>query len=169
MTTPYEDIFDLFMMQVEDYRLVELFQSETPEEEDEEAPPEEEPAPPNPLSVYLTGFLILAISEFPTCTQDLSNRDDEAMEFLFDMSEINKKILSKLMVKEWLGKELKDILQMRWNITDHDFKHYSEAQNTKSKSDVLEILREECSQMIMEYDIRNNDWDAWRSGNFMGG
>lgn len=151
--TPYESIFDLFMQQVEDYRLMELYNGGLGADD---------------LTTYLTGFMVLAIPEFSSCNQDLSDRDDVTDKvFNFIMTDDNKKILSKLMVKEWLGKELKDILQMRWNITDTDFKHYSEAQNTKSKQDVLSELREECSQLLIDYNFKNNDWQAWLNGNFM--
>ena len=144
MATSYQDIFDIFLLQVEDYRLVELYRN----------------SPAN-LTTYLTGFLILAIPEFIKCNQDLTDRNDTTYVFGFDMSDNNKKILSKLMVKEWLGKEIKDILQMRWNITDTDFKHYSEAQNTKSKQDVFIALQEECSQLLMDYYNQTNDWGSW--------
>lgn len=150
--TPYTDIFDLFMSQIEDYRLIELYNGGLGESD---------------LNTYLTGFMVLAIPEFNPCTQDLSDKDSLTMEFNFEMTEENKKILSKLMVKEWLAKELKDILQMRWNITDYDFKHYSEAQNTKSKQDVLSELREECSQLLIDYGLKHTDWQAWINGNFL--
>ena len=149
--TPFSDINDLFLQQIQDYRLIELYNGGQGESD---------------LTTYLLGFMVLAIPEFYPCTQDLSNRDDTTKQFNFVMTADNKKILSKLMVKEWLAKELKDILQMRWNITDHDFKHYSEAQNTKSKQDVLSELREECSQMLVDYGLKNNDWNAWNTGNF---
>ncbi len=149
--TPYSDINDLFLQQIEDYRLIELYNGGAGEEN---------------LTTYLLGFMILAIPEFYPCTQDLSDRNDTLKIFNYQMTEENKKILSKLMVREWLAKELKDILQMRWNITDHDFKHYSEAQNTKSKQDVLSELREDCSQLLVDYGLKHNDWQAWNAGNF---
>lgn len=149
--TPYSDINDLFLQQIEDYRLIELYNGGAGESN---------------LNTYLLGFMILAIPEFYPCTQDLSNRNDALQTFNYQMTDENKKILSKLMVKEWLAKELKDILQMRWNITDHDFKHYSEAQNTKSKQDVLSELREDCSQLLIDYGLKHNDWQAWNMGNF---
>ena len=150
--TPYTSINDLFLSQVEDYRLIELYNGGDGEDQ---------------LNTYLLGFMLLAIPEFNPCTQDLSDRNDTTLTFNFEMTTENQKILSKLMVKEWLAKELKDILQMRWNITDSDFKHYSEAQNTKSKQDVLSELREECSQLLIDYGLRHNDWSAWVLGNFM--
>jgi len=140
------------MQQISDYRLIELYNGGTGA---------------LALTTYLLGFMILAIPEFSICNQDLENRDDILFTFNFEMTLENQKILSKLMVKEWLGKELKDILQMRWNITDHDFKHYSEAQNTKSKQDVLSELREECSQALVDYGLKYNDWDDWLLGKFM--
>lgn len=151
--TTYQQIFDLFMMQVEDYRLIELYNGGIGQ---------------GNLDTYLQGFMVLAIPDFQICNQDLSDRDDTTKTFGFVMSDINQKVLSKLMVKEWLSKELKDILQMRAKITDHDFKQYSEAQNTTSKQKVLSELREECSQMLVDYALVNNDWAAWLSGNFMG-
>lgn len=150
--TSYVSINDLFMQQVEDYRLIELYNGGAGETN---------------LNTYLLGFMILAIPEFSGCTQNLENRNDSSFTFNFEMTTENQKILSKLMVKEWLGKELKDILQMRWNITDHDFKHYSEAQNTKSKQDVLSELREECSQLLVDYSVKHNNWDNWLTGIYM--
>jgi len=154
MTTSFVTVFDLFMSQIEDYRLLSLYNEDILNDTTN-------------LNTYLLGFMILAIPEFTSCTQDLTDRDDTTMVFNFTMTDENKKILSKLMVKEWLAKELKDILQMRWNITDSDFKHYSEAQNTKSKQDVLSELREECSQLLVDYAFRHNDWSAWFLGNFV--
>ena len=153
--TKYVEINDLFMSQINDYRLISIYNEDILNDTTN-------------LNIYLLGFMLLAIPEFTPCTQDLSDRDDTTlMEFKYLMTDENKKILSKLMVKEWLAKELKDILQMRWNITDSDFKHYSEAQNTKSKQDVLSELREECSQLLVDYGLRNNNWSEWLLGNFM--
>lgn len=151
--TSYESINDLFMQQIEDYRLIELYNTDETGETD--------------LNTYLLGFMLLAIPEFTSCTQNLNDRSDSDFTFNFEMTLENQKILSKLMVKEWLGKELKDILQMRWNITDHDFKHYSEAQNTKSKQDVLSELREECSQLLVDYGLKHNNWEDWLIGKFI--
>jgi hypothetical protein len=142
------------MSQIEDYRLLSLYNEDILNDTTN-------------LNTYLLGFMILAMPEFSSCLQDLTDRNDTTMVFNFTMTDENKKILSKLMVKEWMAKELKDILQMRWNITDSDFKHYSEAQNTKSKQDVLSELREECSQLLIDYGLKHNDWTAWTLGNFM--
>ncbi|MFZ2992527.1 MAG: hypothetical protein WA061_02315 [Microgenomates group bacterium] len=147
--TPYSSIFDLFISQIEDYRLIDLYRDN-----------------PDSFTTYLTGFMILAIPEFSNCTQDLSLRDDTTHYFTDVITDENIKILSKLMVKEWLSKEVKDIMQMRWNLTDSDFKHYSEAQNTKSKQDLLLELKEECSQMLSDYGMKNNDWASWLTGTF---
>lgn len=153
MATPFSDVFDLFTQQIEDYRLIELYNGGAGEVN---------------FNLYLLGFMTLAIPEFIGCTQNLSNRDDALKTFNFDMTEQNKKGLSKLMVKEWLGKEVKDILQMRWNITDRDFKHYSESQNLREKQSAYNMLNEECAQWLTSYQLLNNDWQAWVAGDFMG-
>ena len=77
--TPYSDINDLFLQQVEDYRLVELYNNG---------------AGADNLNTYLLGFMILAIPEFSSCTQDLSDRNDTNKSFNYAMTEENQKILS---------------------------------------------------------------------------
>lgn len=150
MATPYTDVYDLFMQQIKDYSLVELYNLSDTD-----------------FETYLQGFLVLAIGEFiHNCTQDLTNRDDANGTFSFDLDEENQIILSKYMVKYWLAKEVKDVLQMNLNLTDRDFKHYSEAQNLKSKQDFLIMLTEECSQMLVDYQFRKVDWSSWASGEF---
>ena len=84
VNTQYTDIYDLFTMMIDDYELIELYQSS---EED--------------FSTYLRGFSSLAISDFPQCKKDLSKRDDSANEFLIELDDIEKSILAKLMAKYW--------------------------------------------------------------------
>src|SRR5690348_16402444 len=106
MGTSYMDIFNLFMQQLTDYRLIQLYTTPTTGVVDFEN--------------YLTGFLLLAIPEFYPCSQNLSNRNDTTKTFNYDMTLDNQKILSKFMVKEWLGKEINDILQIRLHVQDKD-------------------------------------------------
>jgi hypothetical protein len=150
MATPYTNINDLFMMQLTDYRLVNLFNASETD-----------------FNVYLQGFMLLSLTDFYNCNQDLNDRSDAAQTFNFDMNQDNQNILSKLMITHWLGKEVRDILQMRWSVTDRDFKHYAEANNLREKQNSLNVLREECDQLLKNYSLRNNDWSAWASQNFV--
>lgn len=155
MTTPYSDIYDLFMEQVTDYRLVNLYTQDVINDTTN-------------LDTYLLGFMLLAIPEFSECNQDLSARDNTLKVFTETLTDVNKKILSKMMVKEWLQKEVKDILQLRLHVQDVDFKTYAEANNLTAKQSMLTMFKEECSQLLVDNYYKNNDWEAWYSGNFSG-
>ncbi len=154
--TSYSTVNDFFMQQIDDYNLVALYNSDVLNDTTN-------------LNTYLMGFMLLAIPEFSDCSQDLSLRDDTTL-FAFDevLTDSNIKILSKLMVKEWLSKEVKNLLQLRLHVQDVDFKTYSEAQNLTAKQNALTLLKEECSQLLIDNGYKNNSWADWYSGNFSG-
>lgn len=153
--TPYVEVYDLFMQQINDYRLTSIYNQDVLNDTTN-------------LDTYLLGFMLLAIPDFDNCTQDLSLRDDTTtFSFTETLTDANKKMISRLMLKTWLGREVKDILQMKAKVQT-DFKTYSEAQNLTSKQNVLTLLREELSQELIDYYYKNNNWNSWFSGNFSG-
>jgi hypothetical protein len=153
--TPYSDINDLMMSQLSDYRLIDIYSQDVLNDTTN-------------LDTYLLGFMLLAIPEFSKCSQDLSLRDDTTRLFTETLTDTNKKVLSKLMVKEWLQKEVKDILQMRLHVQDIDFKTFAEANNLTAKQSMLTMFKEECSQLLIDNYYENNSWADWYAGNFSG-
>lgn len=99
--TSYSEIFDLFLMTVDDYELTELFSYS---EED--------------FNNYLQGLLILAIPDFINCKQDLTQRDNINGTFLVGLSDMEKSILAKLMVKYWFKKKIQDVTQFQGKLND---------------------------------------------------
>ena len=150
MSTSISEIFDLFMLTVNDYRLNHLFDSS---EEDFEN--------------YLSGFLEFAIVEFSICDQDL-NYDTITKTFSDTLTRENKVILATLMTKYWLTKLVNDITQLNLHITDRDFKVASESMNLREKSIYLNNVKETCSQMLIDYAYKHNDWTGWLSQDFFG-
>lgn len=149
-STSFTTIYDMFMMQLTDYRLINLFNSS-----------------PADFSTYLLGFMLLALPDFSSiCTQNLNDNDGSST-FNFAMTQENINVLSKLMLQQWLGKEVRDILQMRWTITDRDFKHYAEANNLNAKLSALNMLKEEISQTLSNYSYLHNNWSSWAAQNFV--
>jgi hypothetical protein len=138
------------MLQLSDYRLINLFNASETD-----------------FNIYLQGFMILALTDFYICNQDLNDRDDVSQTFNIDLTQDNQNILSKLMLTHWLGKELRDILQMKWSITDRDFKHFAEANNQNAKQNSYNILKEECDQLLKDYGLRNTNWGAWANQTFV--
>ena len=150
MSTSIREIFDLFMLRVSDYRLNHLF--DTSEED---------------FDTYLQGFLEFAISDFDICDQDL-NYDETTKTFSDTLTRENKTILATLMMKYWLEKLVNDITQLNLHITDRDFKVASEAMNLREKTIRLNNVKETCSQMLVDYAYKHNDWTGWLEQDFFG-
>jgi len=147
--TKFTEVFDQFIMLVEDYRLVAMYE-----------------VSPSDFELYLQGWLIPAISEFIYCDQDLSY-STTTCEFTQTLTTKNIVILSQIMKKYWLQREIDDVTQMNLRIQDHDFKNYSEAQNMKEKRDRYILEREAISQMLVDYSMNYAiDWSAWFTGDF---
>jgi hypothetical protein len=151
MATSFSEVYDLFMQQVTDYRLTDLFETSEPDFEN-----------------YLLAWLEYAVAEFTDiCDQDISFDDDDD-EFTVTLTRENKVILATLMMKYWLQKNVNDITQMNLHITDRDFKVASEAQNLREKVAYLNVVKEQCSQMLNDYGYKKVDWTEWFNQIFTG-
>lgn len=150
MATSLSEIYDRFMMNVTDYRLIDLY--DTSEES---------------FETYLQAWLEYAIDDFENCSQSLVF-DDTSKLFTVVLTTKNQNILAKLMVKYWLKKLINDITQMNLHITDRDFKIASEAQNLREKVAYYKVVEEDCSQILNNYEYNENDWDSWWNQSFKG-
>lgn len=150
MGTSITKVFDLFMQQGEDYRLIELFNTSETDFEN-----------------YLQAWLEFSIADFGVCDQDL-NFDEYTKEFPSVLSRQNKIVLATLMMKYWLQKNVNDITQMNLHVTDRDFKVGSEAQNLREKSTHLNMVKEQCSQLLVDYAYQRVGWTDWFSQDFTG-
>ncbi len=141
MSTPYSDIFNLFLASIQDYRINKLYNQSVEQMEN-----------------YLMPFLIKAITNFRKCKTDLEDRDDTNKVFNQTLSTDEKVILSNLMIVEWLTKEVNDILSLRNFLQDTDFKTYSQANNLKEKRELLTTMKEMVDKQIVQYSYNNFDW-----------
>lgn len=149
MTTDYSSVFDVFMMQIKDWRLDTLFDTSTTD-----------------FETYLTGFMNLVIPEFEVfCDQDLT-KDDTTKLFTETLTQKNINRLASMMVISWLHKEIQDIKQIRLHVGDKDFRISSEANNLRAKESYLIEKREEISQSLIEYSWYGFDTTNWENGVF---
>jgi len=134
-------------MFVKDYRLVALYNTS-----------------PSDYATYLSGWLIPAITDFKNCKQSLAYSSSSFTETL---TEENVKILSLLMKKYWLKKEIADITQINLHIQDRDFKTFAEANNLNAKQATYQADLEEVSQMLVDYGFDDSTmWADWLTGVF---
>lgn len=141
MGTTYTQIFEIFATKIQDYTLDTLFTSSVTNYEN-----------------YLLGFLKSAITNFNKCTQDLTNRDDIAKVFNITLTGLEQEILACQMTVEWMGKEIKNIRDMRLGLNDGDFKRYAESQNLKAKIDLQNQMIETVDKKIVEYGYLSYDF-----------
>jgi hypothetical protein len=154
MATNSSEIYDLFLSRCDDYRLTSIYQN----------------SGSATLGLYLEPWLLDSVIEFsPICTQSLefivASGSVEGY-FVETLTTEHKSILSQILVKYWLAKSIQNILQMNNNITDHDFRMYSQAQNLEAKKKYYIEKKEEISQLINDYSYKNNDWGNWRNMEF---
>lgn len=129
------------MLEVEDYKLVSLFNTSQ-----------------SNFETYVSAWLIQSIPEFKNCNQSLAY---STTTFTETLTQENINILVLLMKKRWLQKQIDDIKQMNLSITDRDFKRYAESSNMLSKQKRLILLQEEVSQQLVSYGLDNVDWASW--------
>lgn len=148
MPTSFDDIIDLALITVQDYKLDKLFnQSEE-----------------NFLN-YCDSFLINAIPNFIQCRQSLGY-DLENRQFLTTLTELEKSILADFWVIGWWSKELQDSTQIQAKLqVSSAFTSHSAAQNLKEKATYLDGLREKVEQKITDYEIQDflnrEDFQGW--------
>jgi hypothetical protein len=151
MPTTTSDICDLFLSRIEDFRINAVYAT----------------SGSMGLTIYLEPYLIDSIVEFEICNQDLTytpTTEDTDGYFAVDLNLKNKKILSSIMIKSWLSKTINSLNQMQNIISDHDFKQsFSPAQNLTAKKDYLNTVKEEISQLLVDYSFANNDWTSWNA------
>lgn len=151
MTTPSSTVNDRFLARIRDWRIDSLYNT----------------SGSTAMNEYLEPFLMDASDEFSDfCDQDLtyvvSGSATEGY-FAADLSNRNIALLSKMMIKYWMQKNVSDVLQMSNHVTDRDFKSFSSAQNLKAKQDYLCEIKEEISQDLINYAYKIASWDNWNN------
>lgn len=148
--TSFSTIYRIFLSQIQDYRIQQLFNSNVELAEDR-----------------LESFLFRAVPHFKNCIKPLMasyNVEAQSFDVDLDMEEIS--ILAELMVLMWMDWNTQNILQMNVHLDDNDFKHYAEANNLKEKSEYADRQREKVSQDMTDYGLRHTPFKDWAAGNY---
>lgn len=134
--TSFDDIIDLALITVNDYRLSKLSLQDE-----------------NSFKTYCDGFLISAIPDFPECKQSLEY-NIETREFVSDLTMIEKSILANLWVIKWYLRDNQTYALYRQHLqAASSFKNHSESQNLKENSTYLDKLREELDRQKVAYQL----------------
>lgn len=154
MGTEFEEIYDLSLVVIQDYKLDKIYKTE-----------------PEIFYTFMRGLLTVGIPDFNGCLNDLSYSSEE-IEFLNENGESikrtvyffnneltlkEKSILSKIVVYNWFKNKVQDVTQFQLHLSTRDFQIKSEQANLKQKSEYLDKLKEDYLQEINEYQSSNLD------------
>ena len=136
--TSFDDVIDLALVTVNDYRLSKLATQGIVE-----------------FNTYVDGILISAIPLFPECKQDLSYNLDERT-FDSDLTNLEKSILANLWIIQWYARDNQTYALYRQHLqAASSFKNHSESQNLKENSIYLDKLREELDRQKVAYQFQS--------------
>ena len=136
--TFYSEIFDLFLLKIADSDLLQNLSDED-------------------IMNLCNKYLKIAISEFSSCKNNLSNRSDEAQTFNIKLSDIEINILSSLMVIEWIRPYITNRMNLSSFLADKDYKTYSQANHLKVLIDLKNNLSDEVERNMIDYTWKNFD------------
>lgn len=146
MATTFDEIIDLGLTTIQDYKLNEVYKNDK-----------------DNFDKITNAFLIRGLPMFYNCKKPLTYNKGTRT-FDSDFSMLEKSILADLWVYEWFSFHINNVTQFQNKMSPSDFKHYSEAENLKQKSEYQDKLREKFNQKMVDYGIMVMNLDTW--GNY---
>ncbi len=141
-TTTYDEIFDLALVQIEDYHLNRLAEDS-----------------PEDFEIVMEGFMVRGLPNFENCRKDLTARDSVCKKFDVVLSDIEKSIIADYTSIAWLDKEINDVRQITGMIQNNKEAHrYSEANNLNAKVTRRDQLMEQVATKKTTYSLQQSKW-----------
>lgn len=138
MPTSFDQVIDLALVTVDDYKLVKLYNQSQ-----------------QGFQKWCDGFLLSAVPNFFQCRQSLEY-DTTTRQFVSDLTETEISILADLWVISWLLRETQNSAKINALLqTSGSFKTHAASQNLKEKSAYLDGLREKVYQKITDYQLQD--------------
>ena len=148
MATPFDNIVDLALIGIRDYKLDKLFNYS---HED--------------FTNYCDSFLIRAIPNFFRCKQSLEY-DMNNRAFISDLTSTEQSILADFWVISWVEKEVQDARALQATLqVSSAFSTHSQSQFLKEKKALLDNMYEKVYQKITDYLLQDiattNIFEGW--------
>lgn len=138
MATRFEEIYDIFLSQINDPVFIE-------NDEDDQ---------------LKYRYLLNSIPRFSKCKKDLSDRDEE--KFNIELSDEEKLILGTLMVIEYLNPQIMSLKHTQQFLNSKDFKLSSQSNHLDKMLTLQAQKRREVNKLIIDYTYNNAKMDELR-------
>lgn len=132
--TPYDEIYEIFLSKIEDYDLLKNVKDDLAYAKEK-----------------MFDYLRSAIPNFTYCTKDLSQRDDVNQAFVETLTDMEKEILSKLMIAEYLSPKVVRSEYFETHLGSKDFANYSPANQLKEVNNLRKSIMEEADSLMIQY------------------
>lgn len=136
--TSYDEIYERFSQKITDYKLLELSD--------------------NDVRMMMHDWMVSAIAKFRRCKTDLTKRDDELGSFNEELLEIEKEILSELMVGEWLAPQLNSVLYTSQFFGGKEEKWFAQANQLDKLMALKETNKVNCLSLMRDYGYQSFIW-----------
>lgn len=153
--TNFTDVYDMFMVTVQDYQLDKLYQTSA-----------------DNLNTFLQSFLKYAINDvsgFCDIPNLMEDADFTAGEFSVDIGQYNVILLAEYMKRSWAKRQIDYVTQLQALLTDTDFKRFSEANNLQAKIAYYGSIEENLGRVRAEYVMQHKvNFKEWKTGVYDG-
>jgi hypothetical protein len=134
MSTPFSDIYDIFLGKITDYDFLAVDDLT--------------------LEETLQRYLLSASVKFVRCSTPLL-RDTTVKLFTNNLTYLEQEILASLMVVEWLSPKLNTSQLLKQTMTDKDFKIYSQANHLDELIKLRQYMQDEVDGLINVYTYQD--------------
>jgi hypothetical protein len=110
------------------------------------------------LKDMLHGYLVSAVAKHRMCANNLSDRDDELMQFNSDLSDLEIEIVGLLMAREWVSQQLLSVTNTLQVFSGKETNYYSQAAHLKELQALDEKYRLEAQQLSRDYTYAYSDY-----------
>ena len=157
MGTDFEEIYELALVDIDDYKLNLLAKVDR-----------------IAFLSRLASFLIRGIDEFDGCFKDLTYHTEEFTEdgltrekYFFDavLDSKEKSILAHIMTLVWFRTKINDVTAFSPHLSNKNFKQLQESQSLKQKSEYYDKLYERIGKEITEYQFKRINKISFFGGN----
>jgi hypothetical protein len=134
MATPYTEVYDFFLVKVTDYSFIDTTIYSTQAE----------------LEAELKKYLRSAVIRFRQ-SKVLLQKDDVNNQFVYDLGDEEKEILSTLMIISYIQPKIVSVQNMEQRLVDREYKSYSQGKHLEEMIKLRKELQSEVSQLISDY------------------
>ena len=110
------------------------------------------------LESVLYGWMTSAIAKHRKCINDLSNRDDANKRFNFDLTDLELEILSILMCREWVSRQLNSVVNTLQVFSGKETKYYSQSSHLAELQALDDKWKLEAQHLSRDYTYTDNDY-----------